>query len=390
MVKDRGNPVASWIHRIETLLPDVSFSQEEAMIKMQEWAMNDRERRLIRAVYRNSGIERRHSVLRNYDGQGKGAFFLRAQDGTLKGPGTAARNDIFAAESRALSVALARKIIGNCSGIGPEDVTHVITASCTGFYNPGPDYYIVRELGLSDATQRYHLGFMGCYAAFPALRMACQFCEADPHAVVLVMCVELCSIHLQLTGTEDNLLANSLFADGAGAAIVSAREPFPGNSAFRIEGFRSALVPSGEQEMTWRIGDQGFDIKLSSYVPKLIGANIQAMVLPALATVGLSPPDIDIWAVHPGGKAIIDQVQKSLGLSSEQVRASREILRTCGNMSSASILFVLEEILRDPHENAQEHICAIAFGPGLTVELATLAAISASSGARSVAVSAVG
>ena len=142
--------------------------------------------------------------------------------------------------------------------------------------------------------------------------------------------------------------------------------------------------------MTWRIGDQGFDIELSSYVPKLIGANIQAMVLPALANVGLSPQDIDIWAVHPGGKAIIDQVQKSLGISSEQVRASREILRTCGNMSSASILFVLEEILRHPPEKAQGLTCAIAFGPGLTVELATLAAIPASSGARSAAVSAVG
>jgi predicted naringenin-chalcone synthase len=377
--------VPAWIHRIETSLPDFSFSQEEAMIKMQEWARDDRERRLIRAVYRNSGIDRRHSVLRNFDGQGgEDAFFHRAQDGAIKGPGTAARNNIFAAESRAISVALARKIIGNCPGIEPGDVTHVVTVSCTGFYNPGPDYYIVRELGLSDATQRYHLGFMGCYAAFPALRMASQFCEADPRAVVLVMCVELCSIHLQLTGTEDTLLANSLFADGAGAAIVSAREPAPGNSSCRIEGFRSALVPSGEQEMTWRIGDQGFDIVLSSYVPKLIGANIQAMVLPALATVGLSPEDIDTWAVHPGGKAIIDQVQKSLGLSPERVRASRVVLRTCGNMSSASILFVLEEILRNPSGTVPERICAIAFGPGLTVELATLAAIPAASGAAAV------
>lgn len=380
----------AWIHRIETSLPDFSFSQEEAMVKMQEWARDERERRLIRAVYRNSGIDRRHSVLRNLDGHGEDAFFLRAQDGTIKGPGTAARNDLFAAESRAISVELARKTIGNCTGIGPGDVTHVITVSCTGFYNPGPDYYIVRELGLSDATQRYHLGFMGCYAAFPALRMACQFCEADPRAVVLVMCVELCSIHLQLTGTEDNLLANSLFADGAGAAIVSAREPAPGDSSCRIEGFRSALVPSGEQEMTWRIGDHGFDIVLSSYVPKLIGANIRAMVLPSLAAVGLSPEDIDTWAVHPGGKAIIDQVQKGLGLSPGRVRASREVLRTCGNMSSASILFVLEEILRNPSDAAPERVCAIAFGPGLTVELATLAAIPASSGAEVAAVPAVG
>jgi len=368
-----------WIHRIDTLLPDFSFAQEEAMAKMQEWARGDREKRLVRAVYRNSGIGRRHSVLRNFDGEGEGAFFRHGADGALRGPGTAARNDIFAAESRAMSVALARKVLSDCPGIGPADVTHVVTVSCTGFYNPGPDYYIVRELGMSDATQRYHLGFMGCYAAFPALRMAAQFCEADPSAVVLVMCLELCTLHLQLTGLEDNLLANSLFADGAGAAVVSARTPSPAIPSYRIEGFRSALVPAGEQDMTWRIGDQGFDIALSSYVPKIIGGNIRELVGPALAAGGLSLPDIDTWAVHPGGKSIVDQVQKSLGLSGEQVSASREVLRRCGNMSSATILFVLEEILRRPSGKSPERVCAIAFGPGLTVETATLSALHAAS-----------
>ena len=373
--------MTAWIHRIDTLLPDFSFAQETAMAKMQEWARDDREKRLVRAVYRNSGIERRHSVLRNYDGEGEGAFFRRAPDGTLRGPGTAARNDIFAAESRAMSVLLARKVLENSPGFRPVDVTHVVTVSCTGFYNPGPDYYIVRELGMSDATQRYHLGFMGCYAAFPALRMAAQFCEADPSAVVLVMCLELCTLHLQLTGSEDNLLANSLFADGAGAAIVSAREPSPGSAAYRLDGFRSALVPGGEQDMTWRIGDQGFDIALSSYVPKIIGGNIRGLTGPALAAEGLALPDIDTWAIHPGGKSIIDQVQRSLGLSVEQVSDSREVLRRCGNMSSATILFVLEEILGRSSGKSPERVCAVAFGPGLTVEMAFLSALPAASGA---------
>ena len=293
--------MTAWIHRIDTLLPDFSFAQEEAMVKMQEWARDDRERRLVRAVYRHSGIERRHSVLRSFEGEGEDAFFRRDAGGALRGPGTAARNDIFSVESRAMSVALARKVIGNCPAVSPADVTHVVTVSCTGFYNPGPDYYIVRELGMSDATQRYHLGFMGCYAAFPALRMAAQFCAADASAVVLVMCLELCSLHLQLNGSEDNLLANSLFADGAGAAIVSAKEPDQGAAAYRLDGFRSALVPAGEQDMTWRIGDQGFDIALSSYVPKLIGSNIRELIAPALAAGGLSLSDVDTWAVHPEG-----------------------------------------------------------------------------------------
>ena len=373
--------MTTWIHRIDTLLPDFSFAQEEAMAKMQEWARDDREKRLVRAVYRNSGIERRHSVLRIYDGEREGAFLRRDADGILRGPGTAARNDIFAAESRAMSVELARKILSNCPGIGPGDVTHVVTVSCTGFYNPGPDYYVVRELGMSDATQRYHLGFMGCYAAFPALRMAAQFCEADPSAVVLVMCLELCTLHLQLTGSEDNLLANSLFADGLGAAIVTARPPPRGVAAFRIGEFRSALVPAGEQDMTWRIGDQGFDITLSSYVPKIVGGNIRGVVEPALAGAGLALPDIDDWAVHPGGKSIVDQVQRSLGLAPGQVIASRDVLRRCGNMSSATILFVLEEILRRRAGGPEGRVCAVAFGPGLTVEMATLSAIPAHSAA---------
>ena len=367
--------MTAWIHRIDTLLPEFSFSQEEAMEKMQMWARDERERRLVRAVYRNSGIERRHSVLRNYDGEGEGAFFRRGADGTLIGPGTAARNEIFAAESRAMSVELARTVLGNAAGFSPADVTHVVTASCTGFYNPGPDYYIVRELGMSDATQRYHLGFMGCYAAIPALRMAAQFCEASRDAVVLVMCLELCTLHLQLTGSEDNLLANSLFADGAAAAVVSSRPPRRGGASFRIGGFRSALVPAGEQHMAWRIGDQGFDIALSSYVPKVIGANIRDLVGPALSSERMSLADIDTWAVHPGGKAILDQAGRSLGLTGEQVRASREVLRRFGNMSSATILFVLKEILRRGAPKPEETVFAVAFGPGLTVEIAALTAL---------------
>lgn len=372
--------MVAWIHRIETILPEFSFTQEEASAKMQEWARAERERRLVRAVYRSSGIERRHSVVKNYDAGDPGSFLRKGADGALRGPGTAARNAIFASESRALSVALARKVLDRCPAVGPQDVTHVVTVSCTGFYNPGPDYHIVRELGMSPGTQRYHLGFMGCYAAIPGLRMAAQFCEADAEAVVLVLCIELCSLHLQLTGTEDTILANSLFADGAAAAIVRGRAPAQG-PAYRIDGFRSTLVPGGERDMAWRIGDDGFDIALSSYVPKLIGANLREFVEPSLASSGLSPGGVDLWAVHPGGKSILDQAQRSLGLRPEQLRESREVLRRCGNMSSATILFVLADILERQGGGPEETVCAIAFGPGLTVEMALLAALRTPSGA---------
>ena len=370
-----------WVHQVETILPGFSFSQEQASLKMQEWYKDERTRRIIRVLYRQSGIEKRHSVITNFDGNEAGSFFKAGPDALLQGPGTAARNDIFALESRSLSVALARKVLDSCPGFGPMEITHIVTASCTGFYNPGPDFHIVCDLGMPVSTQRYHLGFMGCYAAFPALRMAAQFCQADPDAVVLVMCLELCSLHLQMNGNEDSLLANSLFADGAGAAIVSARPPAPGQSAYRIDGFRTALFPSGEKDMAWRIGDHGFDITLSTYVPKIIGANIRKFIEPSLAGSGMGIADVDTWAVHPGGKSIIDQVQASLSLRPEQVRASREVLRNFGNMSSATILFVLQEILRQPSRSGSETICAMAFGPGLTVEMALLQAHRAGSGA---------
>ncbi|MGE5663506.1 MAG: type III polyketide synthase [Deltaproteobacteria bacterium] len=373
--------MAAWIHRIETIVPEFSFSQEAASAKMQEWAPDERTRRIIRVLYRQSGIEKRHSVVTNFGGEGQDGFFGTGPDGARTSPGTGARNEIFARESRRLSVALARRAIDGCPGIGPNDVTHVVTASCTGFYNPGPDYHIVRDLGIPPSAQRYHLGFMGCYAAFPALRMASQFCEANPEAVVLVMCLELCSLHLQLKAEEDSLLANSLFADGAGAAIVSAREPAPGRSAFRIGDFHSTLVTSGEQDMAWRIGDHGFDIALSSYVPKIIGANIRHFIEPSLARGGVAPGNVGTWAVHPGGKAIIDQVQGSLGLAPEQVRTSREVLRDYGNMSSATIFFVLRDILRQPSPATGDNVCAMAFGPGLTVEMALLEAVRAAAGA---------
>jgi len=373
--------MATWIHRIETILPEFSFSQEAASARMQQWATDDRTRRIIRALYRHSGIERRHSVVTDFNSEGHDGFFATGPDGARLGPGTAARNDLFARESRRLSVSLARKVLDGSRGAGPAEVTHVVTVSCTGFYNPGPDYYIVRDLGLPLSTQRYHLGFMGCYAAFPALRMAAQFCEANPEAVVLVMCLELCSLHLQLKAEEDYLLANSLFADGAAAAVVSAREPAPGQSAYRIGDFHSALVTGGEQDMAWRIGDHGFDIALSSYVPKIIGANIRAFIEPSLAQSGLATGDVGTWAVHPGGKAIIDQVQASLGLTPDQVGTSRGVLRDYGNMSSATILFVLREILRRPPAGTGDTVCAMAFGPGLTVEMALLEAVRAGSAA---------
>jgi predicted naringenin-chalcone synthase len=363
-----------WLHHIETIVPKYSYSQEYAGRKMEALVAGERDKRLVRAIYRTSGIKTRHSVIATFHEGSPDDFLKVAPDGKIREPGTAARNDIFIRESRAMAEALADRLMKNAPGIEPKDITHVVTASCTGFHCPGFDYHVARRLGLPFSTERYHLGFMGCYAAFPALRMAAQFCRAAPDAVVLVMCLELCSLHLQINKGQDAILANSLFSDGAGAAFVTARAPGTGGSAYRISDFATTLVPEGVGDMAWSLGDHGFDIVLSSYVPKVLEGNVRDFVEPALARRGLGLGDIATWAVHPGGKSIVDKVQQSLGLEPRQVETSRRVLRDYGNMSSATIFFVLQDLLRQPAPAPQETVCALAFGPGLTVEMALLEA----------------
>lgn len=365
--------MATWIQRIETQVPEQSYTQEYASSIMQNWAKDEKQKRIIRAIYKKSGIEKRHSVIPSFDGKSEDSFFKNDADGCLIPTSTAERNEMFSTESKKISVELAKKTIDNTSAHTRSDITHVITASCTGFYNPGPDYYIVTELGLPDSVQRYNLGFMGCYAAFPALRMAKQFCEADPNAVVLVMCLELCSLHLQINDNVDSVLSNSLFSDGAAAAIVSSREPAADSSALELCNFASSLATDGEADMAWTLGNQGFDITLSSYVPKIIGANINGIVDSILTESGRTTSDINTWAIHPGGKTIVDKIQNSLGLEDSQIEPSRNVLRQYGNMSSVTILFVFKEIMDRKSDCDKEQICAMAFGPGLTIETAILA-----------------
>lgn len=299
------------IHAIATATPKLAYDQKEIGNWMQELAGDDQQRRILRALYRASGIATRHSVIPGFGRE----FFVQNAEGQIQEPTTGARNAIYTDEAKRLGLQAGRTLLSEADGFTPAQITHVITASCTGFFNPGLDYYLIRELGLPATTERYHLGFMGCYAAFPAMRMAAQFCLANPDAVVLVLCLELCSLHIQLGGREDQLLANALFADGASAALISSRPPQPGRSALALEQFHSALIPDGEADMAWTIGDRGFDIALSSYVPKILGANIAGVVDKLLQSSGSSRDQIGDWAVHPGGKSILDQVGKALTLT---------------------------------------------------------------------------
>jgi predicted naringenin-chalcone synthase len=353
-----------YLHSIATVVPDTVYSQAEAGERMKKQYASDRRlERLVHRIYSQSGIEKRYSVVKDFVlGAPEGPFY-EPENHTLKLPSTKVRNDIYTEEAKKLFVCAAQKVL-RASTFEAKDISHVVTVSCTGFFAPGPDYYIVKELGLPPSTHRYHVGFMGCFAAFPALKMAQAFCEADPNAVVLVISLELCSLHLQRSVDIDTIVAASVFADGGAAVIVSAKEPQ--GSALRADTFATTITPTGEEDMAWTIGDTGFDIVLSTYVPDILESNIQSVVQPLLEQASLTKSDVRHWAVHPGGRAILDKVRNGLDLDEAQLSIPRAVLRDYGNMSSATILFVLKDMLREAKNN--EKIYAMAFGPGLTVE----------------------
>ncbi|MEX2578149.1 MAG: type III polyketide synthase [Verrucomicrobiales bacterium] len=348
----------AYLHNLETEVPPFARSQAELAKQLQDQYSDKRFQRLVGQAFRRSGIETRHT-------QGESFFDCPPFDREGKAT-TARRNAVYATESRRLAGQLAKKIFRGPETIRREDVTHVVFVTCTGFVNPGPDFYLVKDLGLDESVQRFNLGFMGCYGAFPALRMADQFCQADPDANVLVVCLELCTLHMQVDDSPDSILGNTVFADGAAGGIVNSRPPL-GAKSFSLERFATATIPEGESAMAWSIGDTGFDLVLSSYVPKVISAEIGSI----LRRTGFAEQSFDRLAVHPGGKAILDRVVEALGLPEDALDASREVLRRYGNMSSPTILFVLKELL-DSTE-ADETVLAMAFGPGLTVEAGALA-----------------
>jgi len=366
-----------YLRSLETAVPPTVLIQQEARdVFAAQPGLTRLGSRLVNTCFDSAAIETRYTAVEELtkDSGAENPRFFDPSTGLLLSPSTKVRNDIFATEAAKLFIEAARSALEASPGIDLLDITHLVTVSCTGFFNPGPDYKIVRALGLSPAVQRYHLGFMGCYAAFPALRAAKSFCEADPEAVVLVVCAELCTLHVRTSNDPDTIMGSALFADGAAAAVVSARE-IPGEPALlRLDHFETVLTPVGEESMAWNIGDEGFEMVLGSYVPHIIDDHIVGALEPLLSRdsslLGLPYRDIRHWGIHPGGRSILDKVQSRLDLTDEQLLPARETLRNFGNMSSATVLFVIRHILDLPSGDGDERICSMAFGPGLTVETA--------------------
>lgn len=326
--------------------------------------------RTLSAIYRQTKIRSRGSVLLEEPALEPFAqsFYPPAVDADDAGPTTAARMERYRAAAAPLAIeatraALDAGVVAGCA------VTHLVTCSCTGFANPGLDLDVVEALGLPAGVQRTHVGFMGCHGAFNALRVADAFATADPKAIVLVVCVELCSLHFQYGNRTDSVVANSIFADGAGVVVGvgpgHARAAEPGK--WKLLGQGSRILPGSADEMGWLIGDHGFVMSLSAKVPDTIRRHIGSVVADGLARVGLALADVRSWAVHPGGPRVLTSVAEALALVPGTLDASGHVLAAHGNMSSATILFILARLMA---AGAPRPCVALAFGPGLTAEMA--------------------
>jgi len=385
-----------YLRSLETAVPPTVLIQSEARdVFAAQPGLSRLGSRLVNTCFDSAAIDTRYTAVGELTtgSRAENPQFFDPATGLLLSPSTKVRNDIFATEATKLFIEAAEKAVDACPGLDRSEVTHLVTVSCTGFFNPGPDYKIVRALGLNPAVQRYHLGFMGCYAAFPALRAAKSFCDADPDAVVLVVCAELCSLHVRTSNDPDTIMGSALFADGAAAAVISARELPDQPALLTLDHFETVLTPVGEEAMAWNIGDEGFEMVLGTYVPHIIDDHIIGALEPLLSRdaslIGIPYRDIRHWAIHPGGRSILDRVQSRLELSDEQLVPARETLRNYGNMSSATVLFVIRNILALPAGGGEagtgdetgndggERICSMAFGPGLTVETALFTKITA-------------
>ena len=246
-------------------------------------------------------------------------------------------------------------------------VTHLITVSCTGLYAPGLDIELVNKLRLPTSVERTGINFMGCYAAFNALKAADAFCKQNEDAKVLILCTELCSLHFQKAPSEDNMISNALFADGAAAVLMENTR----TSGIRLvpERFISELISEGSTAMAWSVGDLGFEMLLSTYVPAIIKNGIGKLTSTMLNSFSKNISDVRYFAIHPGGRKILENIEQELGLKREDNDPAYHVLRNYGNMSSPTILFVLAEIIkRITNKDNGQNILGFAFGPGLTLE----------------------
>jgi len=323
--------------------------------------------RWIGQLYRMSGIETRYSCLPEAQSGDMSSRFRPGQP-VEQTPATSERMALYQQCAVPVATEAAQHALAELGPDAADSITHLIVVSCTGFFAPGPDLKLVQNLGLRPTVERTVVGFMGCAAAFNALRLAHHIVRGQPTARVLIVCVELCTLHLQPGDDRISLVIASLFADGAGACVVGTAEG-ASEDALLLDGFYTGVLPDSEQDMAWRIGDHGFVMGLSPEVPRRVGEVAPA----ALGTLFAADERPDFWAIHPGGRAIVDHLVTTFALTPEEAAPSYGALRQYGNMSSPTILFVLKEVRQRLRAGlAVPDGVAMAFGPGLVAEMARL------------------
>ena len=359
----------SKIVSIGTAVPAFRHEQSAILDFMQRvYALSENDKRKLKFLYRQGGIDTRYSVIPDYSlAPGEWQFYSPTEN-LEPFPKLEKRMHWYQQYAAALSLNAIEKCLKKVQG---HTITHLITVSCTGMSAPGLDLELLELLDLPATTFRTSVNFMGCYAAIHALKIADAFCKADENANVLIVCTELCTLHFQKEHTVDNMTSSMLFADGAAAVLVTGSKEADG---LAIDSFYSMVSLKGKKDMAWELSSKGFLMTLSSYVPDVIEENFDRMVQSALATADLHKQDITHWCIHPGGKKILEAVHKSLGFTNGQLQPCYDVLREYGNMSSPTVLFVLENIMNSLVKKEKNRIFGAAFGPGLTMETFILSA----------------
>lgn len=358
--------MGSIISAIGTATPANRFSQKEILNFMIEAHQLDQTNALrLEKLYDVSGIDFRHSVIADF-GMERGNYSFFGNGEALEPfPPTAQRSSVYEISAKDLAVQAVRDLLHKTS-LKLANITHLITVSCTGMYAPGLDIDLIQHLSLDSGIERTCINFMGCYGAFNAIKIADYICRADRHAKVLIVDVELCTLHFQRESTLENWVANSLFADGAAAVLVEEQGNRLSQKGFHLNTFYNTLVTEAKDEMAWRIGDTGFQMHLSSQIAKNIGKKIKEVTTSLLEKSGYERAAISHLAIHPGGRRILEVCEDLLDLPEEALQHSYDVLKQYGNMSSVTILFVLQKLLTQTKPG--DKTMSFAFGPGLTFE----------------------
>jgi predicted naringenin-chalcone synthase len=351
----------SKIISIGTAVPKYRHQQKDILSFMQKvYALDATEQRKLSFLYKQSGINERYSVIADYSREVASWKFYPKGEGLEPFPTLEQRMEVYQKFAAPLSV----NAIRNCmEGVGnTHDITHLITVSCTGMSAPGLDLEVMELLDLPKNIFRTSVNFMGCYAAIHGLKIADAICKTERNAKIMVVCTELCTLHFQKEATADNIASSLLFADGAAAALITHNDY--AQAGYTINGFYAEVASKGKKDMSWELSGNGFLMTLSGYVPDLIKEDFHLLVQRALQHYGEQINDIDAWCIHPGGKRILEAISKSLALQNGDLENSYHVLQQYGNMSSATILFVLKQLM----QQKKKKVMGAAFGPGLTME----------------------